>query len=83
MKSNRLHELVTSGDSIAILEQGLCFGGGDLGDYGINSNTSANGFIKCTYKKREIQNNESPSPQKINKKQSSGEKSKAEDDDSD
>ena len=32
----------------------MCFGGGDLQEYGINSNTSANGFIKCIYKKREI-----------------------------
>jgi hypothetical protein len=82
MKTNRLHELVSTGDGIAILEQGLCFGGGDLGDYGINSNTSANGFIKCTYKKREIQT-DSPSPTKTNKKQNSSEKKKVEDDDSD
>jgi len=54
MKTNRLHEMVSSGDGIAILEMGLAFGGGDLQEYGINSNTSSNGFLKCTYKKREI-----------------------------
>lgn len=55
-KTNRLTELVNSGDGIAILEEGLSFGGGDLQYYGINSNTSANGFLKCTYKKREVGN---------------------------
>ena len=30
MKTNRLNELVTSGDGIAIIEQGLSFGGGHL-----------------------------------------------------
>lgn len=37
---------------LAILEQGDYFGGGQLQDYGINSNTSANGFMKCTYRKK-------------------------------
>jgi hypothetical protein len=46
-----LHELVNSGDSIAILEKGVAFGGGELQNFGINSNTSANGFIKGLYKK--------------------------------
>lgn len=50
-KTNRLQELVNSGDSIAILEKGLCFGGGALQNFGINSNTSANGFIRSLYKK--------------------------------
>jgi hypothetical protein len=45
---------VTTGEGIAIIEQGLTFGGGALQNFGINSNTSANGFIKCTYKKREV-----------------------------
>ena len=40
---------------------GLCFGGGDLQHYGINSNTSANGFMKCTYKWVEVQEKTSPS----------------------
>ena len=34
---------------IAILDQGSSFGGGALASFGINSNTSANGFIKCSY----------------------------------
>jgi len=48
----RFNELVNTGDGIAILETGLAFGGGCLQHYGINSNTSANGFIKCTFKKK-------------------------------
>jgi hypothetical protein len=43
--------LVNTGDSIAVLEMGLNFGGGNLQNFGINSNTSANGFIKSLYKK--------------------------------
>lgn len=76
IKTNRLHDLVTTGDGIAILETGLCLGGGDLGEYGINSNTSANGFIKCTYKKREIPA-EPASPSKVKKEK------KGDDEDSD
>lgn len=53
-KTNRLPDLVATGEGIAILEQGMGFGGGDLVSYGINSNTSANGFMKQCYKKREI-----------------------------
>jgi hypothetical protein len=49
-----LHELVSTGDGIAILEQGLALGGGNLQHFGLNSNTSANGFIKCLYKRKEI-----------------------------
>ena len=52
----RLNELVAKGDGLAIIEQGLNFGGGSLQNFGINSNTSANGFIKCLYKRREIAN---------------------------
>ena len=37
---------------IAILDSGLSFGGGTLQNYAINSNTSANGFIKCLYRKK-------------------------------
>lgn len=48
----RLNDLVTTGDGIAILDQGLSFGGGALQNFGVNSNTSANGFIKCLYKKQ-------------------------------
>ena len=50
IKTNRLNE-VLQGDGIAIIESGLSFGGGLLGKYGINSNTSGVGFLKCTYKK--------------------------------
>ena len=47
----RLNELVTTGQGIAILEMGLSLGGGDLQNFGINSNTSANSFLKSTYNK--------------------------------
>ncbi len=50
VKTNRLNELM-QGDGIAIVDAGLNFGGGILGKYGINSNTSGGGFLKCTYKK--------------------------------
>jgi hypothetical protein len=50
----RLNELVVKGDGIAILDAGLSFGGGTLQNFGINSNTSANGFIRCLYKRREL-----------------------------
>lgn len=43
---------MTTGDGVAIIEQGTTFGGGNLQYFGINSNTSANGFLKCTYKKK-------------------------------
>jgi len=46
----RLNELL-QGDGIAIIEKGLNFGGGLLYKYGINSNTSGGGFLKCTFKK--------------------------------
>ena len=52
-KNGRLHELVVSGDGIGIIEQGISFGGGSLQDFGINSNTSANGFIRGLYKAKE------------------------------
>lgn len=48
----RFHELVNTGEGLAIVEQGLTLGGGDLQNFGIHSNTSARGFIKCTYKKK-------------------------------
>ena len=48
----RLTELVAKGDGIAIIEKGMSFGGGNLQNYGINSNTSANGFIKCLYRRK-------------------------------
>jgi hypothetical protein len=45
------HGQLFQGDSIAIIDEGLSFGGGNLGSYGINSNTSAHGFLKCTSRK--------------------------------
>ena len=74
--------MVTSGEGIAILEQGLCFGGGDLQEYGINSNTSANGFLKCTYKKVTHVENNSPS-KSPSKKSPDKAKPKGDDDASD
>ena len=66
----RLNELVGKGDSIAILEANMSFGQGGLHGFGINSNTSANGFIKCLYKRREIAKNpnQSASPSKTSPK---------------
>lgn len=64
------------------MEEGLCFGGGDLQFYGINSNTSANGFMKCTYKRVEVVEKQSPSKSlSPNKKQPSKLKKSDDDDD--
>jgi hypothetical protein len=49
-----LPDLVKKDGGIAILEKGTSFGGGCLQYFGINSNTSATGFMKCTYKKRKV-----------------------------
>ena len=49
MKTGKLRDLVNKDGGIAILDKGCSFGGGALQLFGINSNTSANGFIKCTY----------------------------------
>jgi hypothetical protein len=54
----RLNDLL-GGDGLAILESGLSFGAGCLHNFGLNSNTSANGFIKCLYKKVTV---EAPKP---------------------
>lgn len=64
IKTNRYHELVTTGEGLAILDQGLSFGGGDLQHFGIHSNTSARGFIKCTYKKKDVDTVAQKSPTK-------------------
>jgi hypothetical protein len=58
-----LTDLVTSGDGIAVLDAGIAFGGGALQSFGINSNTSASGFIRCMNKKV-TKPNAAPSPQK-------------------
>ena len=50
IKNNKFGELIQN-DGLAILEAGLSFGGGNLCSYGINSNTSANGFVKCILSK--------------------------------
>lgn len=50
VKNGNFHDL-TTGDGLAILDAGLSFGGGNLCNYGINSNTSANGFVKCILRK--------------------------------
>jgi hypothetical protein len=42
-----------SGNGIAVLEEGDTFGGGAFTDYAINSNTSADGFLKCVIRKKE------------------------------
>lgn len=52
-KTGRLNELCNTGDGIGIVEQGLSFGGGCLQNFGINSNTCANGFFRGIYKKKE------------------------------
>lgn len=46
-----MNELIASGQGIAILEKKVSFGGGDLQNFGINSNTSSNSFLKATYNK--------------------------------
>ena len=59
--------MVAKGESIAVLDQGMAFGGGSLQNFGINSNTSANGFLKCLYRRKvvtEQAGNQSASPQK-------------------
>ena len=38
----------------------MSFGGGNLQNFGINSNTSANGFIKCLYRKKEASSAPAP-----------------------
>jgi hypothetical protein len=70
----RLNELL-QGDGIAIVDSGINFGGGILGRYGINSNTSGQGFIKCTFKKIKRSEKEKlvevpPMPEEVKKKKS-------------
>ena len=42
---------------LVVLDRGTTFGGGDLISYGINSNTSAAGFLKAMFKKEEFGGN--------------------------
>ena len=51
LKTNRLKNLLMDEGGVAVLEMGQSFGGGSLQFYGINSNTSANGFLKCIFTK--------------------------------
>ena len=53
LRTGRLSDLIRSKDAgynnngLAIIDEGISFGGGQLGNYGVNSNTSANGFLKA------------------------------------
>ena len=58
-KTSRYSDILT-GDGLAIIDGGLSFGGGNLGTYGINSNTSAYGFLKCTNKNVKTKIKEAP-----------------------
>jgi hypothetical protein len=62
-KTNR-HTALLHGESLAIIDEGICFGGGNLCFYGINSNTSAGGFLKCSNRKIKIK--EKNSDEQIN-----------------
>lgn len=50
VKQQRFGELLQE-DGIAILDNGISLGGGMLCEYGINSNTSANSFLKCIFRR--------------------------------
>jgi ribulose 1,5-bisphosphate synthetase/thiazole synthase len=50
VKQSKFTELLQD-DGVAILDAGMSFGGGMLANYGINSNTSANSFLKCIFRK--------------------------------
>ena len=50
VKQQRFSELIQD-DGVAILDEGTAFGGGMLCNYGINSNTSANSFLKCLFRR--------------------------------
>ena len=57
LKTGRLSDLIRSKDTgssnnngVAIIDEGISFGGGQLQNYGINSNTSAGGFLKAISK---------------------------------
>ena len=46
--NNKLDELFKN-SKIAIIEKSASFGGGDLINFGINSNTSGDGFLRCMF----------------------------------
>jgi hypothetical protein len=53
LKTGRLNDLMRTKEAniysngLAIVSEDISLGGGQLGNYGINSNTSASGFLKC------------------------------------
>ncbi len=53
VKQQKFGELNQDG-GVAILDCGTSFGGGMLANYGINSNTSANSFLKCIFRKSKL-----------------------------
>jgi len=50
VKKQKFGELIQE-DGLAIIDSGISFGGGMLANYGINSNTSANSFLKCMFRR--------------------------------
>ena len=50
VKNQRFGEILQD-DGVAILDNGISLGGGMLCNYGINSNTSANSFLKCIFRR--------------------------------
>ena len=52
LKNGKFGELI-QGEGVAVLDTGISFGGGNLCNYGINSNTSANGFVKAILRKKD------------------------------
>jgi hypothetical protein len=51
---------VSTGNGVAVLEQAFSFGGGNLENFGLNSNTTANGFIKQLYNKQKTSVSQTP-----------------------
>jgi hypothetical protein len=53
---------------LAIIDEGISFGGGQLQNYGINSNTSAGGFLKAISK--QVKKKTAPSKDAVPKQES-------------
>lgn len=47
-RNNKLDEMFKN-NKVAIIEWSDSFGGGDLINFGINSNTSGDGFLRCMF----------------------------------
>lgn len=47
-----------------MVDEGTSFGGGNLGSYGVNSNTSAYGFVKCCHRRTKDKENKTPDKDK-------------------